>query len=70
MDEVVLFGDFFDMNEHGSQHRIYRPLSDQSKLVRVLEEYNMRLNMGEQVSDLVDGADYMSVYQWMDVFDS
>ncbi|CAL1542606.1 unnamed protein product [Lymnaea stagnalis] len=53
MGESVLFGDFFDMSEHGSVHRVYRPLADQNKLVRVLEEYHMRLNMGEITDQLV-----------------
>lgn len=51
MEDSVLFGDFFDMAEHGSLHRVYRPLADKNKLVRVLEEYHMRMNMGEFVSE-------------------
>ncbi|KAH9496161.1 Dynein heavy chain 6, axonemal [Bulinus truncatus] len=53
MEESVLFGDFFDMSEHGSLHRIYRPLADKNKMVRVLEEYHMRMNMGEVIDQLV-----------------
>nr|KAI8735296.1 dynein heavy chain 6; axonemal-like [Biomphalaria glabrata] len=53
MEDSVLFGDFFDMAEHGSLHRVYRPLADKNKLVRVLEEYHMRMNMGEFTDQLV-----------------
>lgn len=49
MAESVLFGDFFDSADPGSQNRIYRPLSDENKLVRVLEEYHMRMNIGDTV---------------------
>ncbi|XP_035825271.1 dynein heavy chain 6, axonemal [Aplysia californica] len=53
VEESVVFGDFFDMNDHSNQQRVYRPLADQSKLVRVLEEYNMRMSAGEQKEQLV-----------------
>ncbi|XP_059157269.1 dynein axonemal heavy chain 6-like [Physella acuta] len=53
MEESVLFGDFFEMSEHGSVHKVYRPLADKNKIVRVLEEYHMRLSMGDVMDQLV-----------------
>ena len=50
MKDSVLFGDFFDTSEHNNDRRVYRPLSNQNKLVSILEEYNMKLNLGEKVS--------------------
>jgi len=43
MNEQVLFGDFFEMEGHT---RVYRPMSDRTKLAQVLEEFYMRMNYG------------------------
>lgn len=52
MNEEVLFGDFFEMDD--PTVRVYRPVSDRKKLARVLEEYYMRMNYGNtQVSVLL-----------------
>ncbi|KAL5008122.1 hypothetical protein ScPMuIL_013703 [Solemya velum] len=52
MNEEVLFGDFFELDE--SNVRVYRPVSDRTKLTRVLEEYYMRMNYGNtQASQMV-----------------
>ncbi|CAG5136729.1 unnamed protein product, partial [Candidula unifasciata] len=59
MKESILFGDFFDSTDHTSVQRIYRPLSDPNKLERVLEEYHMRMNMGEMTEQLVFFKDAM-----------
>lgn len=48
MNEAILFGDFFDV-EAGSTQKIYRPMTDQIKMSRVLEEYYMRYSYGEKV---------------------
>lgn len=48
MGEGILFGDFFDMEERATE-RIYRPMTDQAKLTRVLEDYYMRHSYGEKV---------------------
>ncbi|XP_070181014.1 dynein axonemal heavy chain 6-like [Littorina saxatilis] len=52
ISEGILFGDFFDMEETSAQ-RIYRPMIDQTKLTRVLEDYYMRYNFGEKSNQLV-----------------
>ncbi|KAL8598268.1 hypothetical protein ACOMHN_035218 [Nucella lapillus] len=52
MEEGILFGDFFDMEETSAQ-RIYRSMTDQAKLTRVLEDYYMRYNYGEESNQLV-----------------
>jgi hypothetical protein len=49
MEDGVLFGDFFEMEET-SEQRIYRPMSDRARLTRVLEVYYMRFSFGEEVS--------------------
>ena len=53
MGEGILFGDFFDMEERSTE-RIYRPMIDQAKLTRVLEDYYMRYNYGEKVCCFFD----------------
>ncbi|RUS88172.1 hypothetical protein EGW08_004069 [Elysia chlorotica] len=53
MKDSVLFGDFFDTSEHSSQRRVYRPISGQNKLIAILEEYYMKLNLGEKADQLV-----------------
>ncbi|GFO34548.1 dynein heavy chain 1, axonemal, partial [Plakobranchus ocellatus] len=53
MTNSVLFGDFFDTSEHTNQRRVYRPLSDHNKLVSILEEYNMKMNLGEKADQIV-----------------
>ena len=45
MNDSVLFGDFFDIDEEVNRH-IYRPISDYGKLSRVLEELHMRMHFG------------------------
>ncbi|KAK7488391.1 hypothetical protein BaRGS_00020365, partial [Batillaria attramentaria] len=52
MEDGVLFGDFFEMQER-AEERIYRPLTDHARLTRVLEDYYMRYNYGEKSSQLV-----------------
>lgn len=52
MEDGVLFGDFFEMEETAAQ-RIYRPMLDRTKLTRLLEDYHMRFNFGEKSSQLV-----------------
>ena len=50
MEEPVLFGDFFGVNE-GHAGRVYKPISDLNKLAQIMEEFRMRQTMGggEQV---------------------
>ncbi|XP_041352994.1 dynein heavy chain 6, axonemal-like isoform X2 [Gigantopelta aegis] len=45
MNNSVLFGDFFDIDEEVNRH-IYRPISDYAKLSRVLEELHIRMHFG------------------------
>ncbi|KAH3851244.1 hypothetical protein DPMN_093724, partial [Dreissena polymorpha] len=45
MDEHMIFGDFFDIDDQ-SQGRVYRPITDQNKIRQVLEEFYMRMNFG------------------------
>ncbi|KAK3576323.1 hypothetical protein CHS0354_039732 [Potamilus streckersoni] len=45
MDEQVIFGDFFDL-ENEKASRVYRPMTDKRKLAQTLEEFYMRMNFG------------------------
>lgn len=56
MNEAVLFGDFFEMDD-ATEQRIYRPMMDQTKLTRVLEDSYMRYNYGEKVLLLLGSSD-------------
>ena len=41
----MMFGDFFDL-ENQSSARVYRPMTDRTKLRQTLEEFYMRMNFG------------------------
>lgn len=45
MSTAVLFGDFFSPDDYGVR-KIYRPMQDYNKLAQILEEYYMKLHMG------------------------
>lgn len=45
MNEQVLFGDFFELQESKTA-RVYHPMSDRVKLSQILEEYYLRMNYG------------------------
>ena len=45
ISEHVIFGDFFDLDNQTSV-RVYRPITDQTKLTQTLEEFYMRMNFG------------------------
>jgi dynein heavy chain len=54
MNEPVVFCDFLDSGSSSQMSRVYRPISDNSKLAQIMEELYMRQNAGNtQASQMV-----------------